>query len=209
MAGGVEGEPPRQDDSADNRPQQAETPAEGGGRAWVTLPGQEQQSWHDRSHAELVSAFRGLIHKEQQAFGDRARFFPPIMIIHDALLQQVQYVFSDDQREKERGAFFSQILAAWDVLTYEQYDENEHLMTKHHAALNLDTKYHRAKARHAPRPELITLDDPLQVRIIDAAAEVSGIPHQRGQTTFEIPSQLWNYREEVHQANEEWRRRRR
>jgi hypothetical protein len=43
--------------------------------------------------------------------------------------------------------------------------------------------------------------------MIDAAAEATGIPHQRGQTSFEIPQKLWDYEARVNQANEERRRR--
>ncbi len=205
MAGGVEGESPREGVLPGNRPEHASPDAQGAGDLQRVPPGQEQQGWHDRPHAELVDAFRGLIRKEHLALGDRARFFPPIKIIHDALLHQVQYIFSDDRADKQRGAYFGQILDAWDVIAYEHYDEE--LSEKHHAGLNLDTKYHRAKARNTPHPEIITLEDSLQVRIIDAAAEAAGIPHQRGQTAFAIPQKLWDYRAHVHQANEERRRR--
>ena len=205
MAGGLEGEKPRQDFSSGNRPEPAAPNTEGAGNSRLAPPGQEQRGWHDRPHAELVSAFRGLIHKEHQALGDRARFFPPTKIIRNAFSEQVQYILSDDKKEKQRGAYFAQILDAWDVIAYEHYDEE--LSEKHHAGLNLDTKYHRAKARNTPHPEIITLEDSLQVRIIDAAVEAAGIPHQRGQTAFAIPQKLWDYRAHVHQANEERRRR--
>jgi hypothetical protein len=205
MEGGAEGEQPRQNFSSGKPPERAATNAEGADRSRLVLPGQEQQSWQDRPHAELVSAFRGLIQKEQQALGDRARFFSPTEIIRNAFSEQVQYIFSNDKADKQRGAYFGQILDAWDVITHDQYDKNEHSMVKHFAALNLDTKYNRAKSRHTPRPEIIMLEDPLQIRIIDAAAEAVGIPHQRGQTAFAIPQQLWDY--EAQLANEERRRR--
>jgi hypothetical protein len=207
MAGGLEGERPRQDFSSGNRPEPAAPNPEGAGNARLAPPGQEQRGWHDRPHAELVSAFRGLIQKEHQALGDRARFFPPRKIIRDAFSKQVQYIFSDDKGDKQRGAYFAEILDTWDAITYEHYDADEDLMVKHFAALNLDTKYNRAKAHNAPHPEIMTLDDPLQVRIIDAAAEAVGIPHKRGQTAFEIPEKLWDYRAQVHRTNEERRRR--
>ena len=63
-----------------------------------------------RPHAELVNAFRGLIQKEHQVLGDRARFFPPVKIIRDALNKQVQYIFSHDKGDQLRGAYFAQIL---------------------------------------------------------------------------------------------------
>jgi hypothetical protein len=208
MSGGVEGERSRQEVSSHqaDQPEPSQRHGEGAINSRTPLR-QEQQGWHDRPHAELVDAFRGLIRKEHQALGDRARFFPPIKIIHDALLQQVQYILSDDKREKQRGAYFAQMLDAWDVITFEQYNDETHLMTKHHAAINLDTHYNRAKARNAPHPEIIALDDPLQVRIIDAAAEAAGIPHQRGQTSYEIPQKLWDYEARVRQASEERRHR--
>jgi hypothetical protein len=208
MAGGVGGERPRQDFSSrqGNESEPSQRHGEGAINSRTPLR-QEQQGWHDRPHAELVDAFRGLIRKEHHALGDRARFFPPIKIIHDALLHQVQYIFSDDKADKQRGAYFGQILDAWDVITYEQYDAEKQSLSRHFVALNLDAKYHRAKSRNAPHPEIITLEDPLQARIIDAAAEATGIPHQRGQTSFEIPQKLWDYEARLHQANEERRRR--
>jgi hypothetical protein len=113
MAGGLEGEKPR--------PEQAAPNAEGAGKARLAPPGQEQQAWHDRPHAELVSAFRGLIQKEHHALGDRAKYFSPTIIIRNAFSEQVQYILSDDKEEKQRGAFFGHILDAWDVIAYEHY----------------------------------------------------------------------------------------
>src|SRR5688572_11637802 len=121
MSGGVEGERPRQDFSAGTRSQQAATNAEEGGHARLAPSGQEQQSWQDRPHAELVSAFRGLIQKEQQALGDRAKYHSPVMIINAAFSKQVQYIFSDDKVDKQRGTYFAQILHAWQVIAYEHY----------------------------------------------------------------------------------------
>jgi hypothetical protein len=210
MEGGAEGEQPRQNFSSGKPPERAATNAEGADRSRLVLPGQEQQSWQDRPHAELVSAFRGLIQKEQQALGDRAKYHSPVMIINAAFLQQVQYIFSNDKADKQRGAYFAQILHAWQVIAYEHYGKGSVTsgdLDRHLAGLDLCTQYQRAKARIAPRPEIITLEDPLQVRIIDAAAEAVDIPHQRGQTSFEIPQQLWDYEAQLHQAEEERRRR--
>ena len=52
--------------------------------------------------------------------------------------------------------------------------------------------YKRAKERHEPRPEIITLD-PLQVKILDALAEAADVPHQRGQAEIEIPQYIKEY----------------
>jgi hypothetical protein len=210
MAGGLEGERPRQDFSSGNRLGPVAPNPEGAGNAQLAPPGQEQRGWHDRPHAELVSAFRGLIQKEHQELGDRAKYFSSATILNNAFSQQVQYIFSDDKGEKQRGAYFAQILHAWQVIAYEHYGEgsvNSGDLDRHYAGLDLDTQYNRAKLRNSPHPETITLTDSLQVRIIDAAAEAAGIPHQRGQTAFEIPEKLRDYEAQVHQANEERRRR--
>jgi hypothetical protein len=210
MPGGVEGERPRQDFSAGTRSQQAATNAEEGGHARLAPSGQEQQGWQDRPHAELVEAFRSTIQHEQQALGDLAKYHSPVKIIDAAFSKQVQYIFSDNKEDQQRGGFFAQILHAWQVIAYEHYGKGSVSsgdLDRHFASLDLCTQYQRAKARNAPQPEILTLTDPLQVRIIDAAAEAVDIPHQRGQTSFEIPQKLWDYEARLHQANEERRRR--
>jgi hypothetical protein len=170
----------------------------------------ERRSGGERSHEELVAAFEHAIQHERQALGELAKYHSPVKILDAEFRKQVQYIFSDNKEDKQRGEFFAQILHAWEVLAYEHYGKesvNSGDLDRHYAGLDLDTQYKRAKDRKAPHPEIITLTDPLQVRIMDAAAEAVGIPHHRGQTTFGIPEKLWDYEARVHQANEEQRRR--
>jgi hypothetical protein len=170
----------------------------------------EQQGSGERSHAELVAAFQNAIRREQQALGDIAKYHSPVKIVDAAFCSQVQYIFSDNKEDKQRGEFFSNILHAWEVIAFEYFGKgsvNSGDLDRHIAGIVLCAQYQRAKALNKPHPEIITLTDPLQVRMIDAAAEATGIPHQRGQTSFEIPQKLWDYEARVNQANEERRRR--
>lgn len=170
----------------------------------------EQQGSGERSHAELVAAFQNAIRQEQQALGDLAKYHSPVKIVDAAFSKQVQYIFSDNKEDKQRGEFFSKILHAWEVIAFEYFGKgsvNSGDLDRHYAGLDLCAQYQRAKALNKPHPEIITLTDPLQVRMIDAAAEAVGIPHQRGQISFEIPQKHWDYEARLHQANEERRRR--
>jgi hypothetical protein len=210
MSGGIEGEQARQDLPAENRSEQGAPDAEGVGNTWLARPEQEQQTWQDRPHAELVAVFRSTIQQEQQALGDLAKYHSPVKIMDAAFRKQVQYLFSNNKEDQQRGGFFAQILHAWQIIAYEHYGKGSVSsgdLDRHHAGLDLCTQYQRGKARNAPHPEIMTLTDPLQVRIIDAAAEAVDIPHPRGQISFEIPQTLWDYEARVQQANEARRRR--
>jgi hypothetical protein len=194
------------------KPQQAEprqgTPAD----ALLAARRHEQQGREKGSHAEWVEAFRHAILEEKRSLGDLAKYHSPVEIIHSALSEQVQYIFSNDTADKQRGEFFAPILHAWEIIAYEHYGKgsvNTGDLDRHYAGLSLDAQFQRAKARHTPHPEIITLADPLQVRIIDAAAEAVQIPHRRGQTEFAIPEKLWDFEAQVNKANAEWERRRR
>jgi hypothetical protein len=172
----------------------------------------EQQGRGERSHDERVKSFRNAILQEKRALGDLAKYHSPVKIIDAALSKQVQYIFSDDKAEKQRGEFFAPIKHAWEVIAYEHYGKgsvNSGNLERHYAGLALSTQYQRARARNKPHPEIIRLSDPLQIQILDAAAEAADIPHRKGQAAFEIPDYLRMYEQRLRKANAEWERRRR
>jgi hypothetical protein len=170
----------------------------------------EQQGREERSHEEWVASFQSAILQEKRKLGDLAKYHSPANIVHSALSEQVQYIFSNENIHKQRGEFFAPILHAWEITAYEYYGKgslNSGDLDRHYAGLSLCTQYQRAKARNSPHPEIIRLSEPTQIKILDAAAAAVGIPHQQGQSAFKIPQNLWDYRAQVHQANEAWRRR--
>ena len=146
----------------------------------------ERQSWSDAPHEQLVGIFRGLIWKERQTRGKDGWLQPPAAIIANALAGEATRYYP---LEEQRREYFDQLTHAWDVISYEHYQDyrsgkpsNPQFQVGH----LLSGYYRHAKARNEPRPEIITLD-PLQVKILDALAEAANIPHQRGQTEIEIP----------------------
>ena len=171
----------------------------------------EGHSWQERSHDAFVAGFRNAIQQEQQALGDLAKYHSPIKIIDAAFSQQVQYLFSDDQADKRRGEFFAPIKHAWEIIAYAHYGTgsvNTGNLDRHYAALALNAQYQRAKALNKPHPEVIRLADPLQIKILDAAAEAADIPHRKGLAAFEIPEPLRGYEERLWKANDMEQRRR-
>ena len=61
------------------------------------------------------------------------------------------------------------------------------------AGSTLSAYYSHYRAEGSPHPEVIKLEDPIQVRRIDALTEAAGVPHERGQTEVIIPEKLRNY----------------
>ena len=92
---------------------------------------------------------------------------------------------TDDPKEQRRGDFFHPIWNAWQLLTYDRKNRQD----KHKTAWSLSGYYEAPEAPRpkGARPELIILTHPLQVKILDALTEAVGVPHQRGQSEFEIP----------------------
>src|SRR4029453_1262070 len=154
----------------------------------------ERQSWSEAPHEQLVGAFRGLIQQERQAEANTYAPRPPAIIIGGELWNQVLHHASPDPLDKQRAAFYRQIHTAWEIIANEQYEvlgrgERSALYPVYEARERLFNTYKRAKERHEPRPEIITLD-PQQVRILDALAEAADVPHQRGQAELEIPQYI-------------------
>ena len=168
----------------------------GEGRPQQTLttdPREEQpgQSWYDRPHDELVAAFRGYIDEREIALREQGAIWSPMRdhIVEDRLADESRA--TDDPKQKLRGDFFHPILTAWQLITYDRKDR----WGKHQTAWSL-SNYYEAPAAHRPkeaRPEQIILTHPLQVKILDALTEAVGVPHQRGQSAFEIPERICTY----------------
>jgi hypothetical protein len=128
----------------------------------------ERQSWSEAPHEQLVQSFR-------------------------------------TEWDRQKADFYAKIYDAWDVVAFEHFPdwayegraherrEGELPLTQHYAADNLSCKYQRALAMGESRPEIIKLD-PQQVKILDALAEATDIPHQHGQAAIEIPERFRYYR---------------
>ena len=179
-------------------------PADG---SWAPGVGHEQR-WQERSHEELVAGFRRAIRQEQQALGELAKYHSPVTIIDSAFSREVQYLFSDNPAEIRRGEFFAPIKSAWEIIAYDHYGQgslNTGDLERHYAGLALDGQYQRAKVLNHPHPELIRLTDPLQMKILDAAAEAVDIPHRKGQADFIIPAHVRGLEARLWQAYDEGR----
>jgi hypothetical protein len=167
----------------------------------------EWQSWSDASHEQLVQAFRTLINQGiqeeiQQTGGRYATAFPAKIIRGELGLQQSR---NATEWDRQKASFYAKIHNAWDVVAFEHFPDWAHEgsaweqregdlpMTQQFAADNMSRVYQRALAMGEPRPELIKLD-PQQVKILDALAEATDIPHQHGQAAIEIPERFRYYR---------------
>jgi hypothetical protein len=167
----------------------------------------ERQSWSEAPHEQLVQAFRTLINQEiqeeiQQTGRRYATAFPAKIIRGKLGLQQSR---NATELDRQKASFYAKIHDAWDVVAFAHFPDWAHEgsaweqregdlpQTQHFAADNLSCKYQRALAMGEPRPEIIKLD-PQQAKILDALAEATDIPHQRGQAEIEIPENLRYYR---------------
>jgi hypothetical protein len=148
-----------------------EANGEGSPRGELTT---QESSWYDRPHAELVEAFRNFIKDRDQRLGGA---YSPEEIIRNKL--QGEWMYSPDKTKRE---FFFQLHFAWDALAYNRYKLGS--SAEHLAGTNLQSYYgdtHEASVAFA---------DPLQVKIIDALADATGIVHE---TSIAIPPHLRNY----------------
>jgi hypothetical protein len=156
----------------------------------LTTQDQKDQNGFDLPHEELVAAFKGFLQQVYKAYGRGETFkkhFPPENIIRSELYIQSR------TSDKERLHFFYPLLHAWDALAFEHYD----LADASQAADSLNC-YSYAPYGGGIR-STVTLNNPIQVKMIDALTEVVGIPHQKGQTEITIPERLrgenyWQWR---------------
>ena len=138
---------------------------------------QELPSWYNKPHEELVAAFRGFIDQRDRQYDGR--------VSHEELIRdklQSEWMYSSDRTKRE---FFFQLQFAWDALAYNRYKPGS--SAEHLAGSNLQSYYgdkHEAS---------VALSDPLQVKIIDALTEATGIIHEKGQTSVAIPPHLSDY----------------
>ena len=210
MAGfGPEGERSGESLPAQHKTLEPIEPEQGRPADVAVAPGTgHEQRWQERSHEELVAGFRRAIRQEQEALGELAKYHSPVTIIDSALSREVQHLFSDNPAEKRRGEFFAPIKSAWEIIAYAHFGKgsvNTGDLERHYAGLALDGQYQRAKALNQPHPELIRLTDPLQIKILDAAAEAVDIPHRKGQADFTIPAHVRGLEARLWKAYDEGR----
>src|SRR4051794_28744485 len=85
--------------------------------------------------------------------------------------------------DNPRADLFSPIRLAWDTIAYDRYEAGSDAERGAGVSLNF-------YSMDRDGGSTIKLSDPLQVKVIDALTEAVGIPHEKGQTEFEIPEQL-------------------
>jgi hypothetical protein len=145
------------------------------------LPGGSES---ERSHDQLVHAFRNLIQQNQRIYSEirspkEREVWPP-----EAMIRK-QLDWYSDTPNQEQGEMFFTLRSAWDALAYDRYE----IGSKEEGLAGSILQAYYA-ATHEPT---IKLADPRQVRLLDALTEAAGIPHQRGQTEVPIPEKLRNY----------------
>jgi len=72
------------------------------------------------------------------------------------------------------------------VIAYDRFDAGIQRL----AGIDLSWTYQGREKDNEPQPEIIRLSEP-QVKILDALAEASDIPHKKGQKEIKIPRELW------------------
>jgi hypothetical protein len=136
----------------------------------------------ERSHAELVVAFRLTIRHRQMELGEHAKSHPPATIIRELILNHASETLRQTG-DKQRAKAYSTMLDAWNVIAYEHYGKWSIAQASAYSELN--DHYHRTGQ------PVITLSEP-QMRLLDALAEAADIPHRKGQTEITIPESLRN-----------------
>ena len=160
---------------------------------------QEQQSWYDRPHEEMVKGFQVFFEGQHK---DARRQVPIEHLISQEL--SIKWHLPEIVTESD---FFGTIKLAWDALAYDRYRPGSHI--EEWAGKDLEEHF------RSTNEQTIKLSDP-QIRVINALTEAVGIPHQRGQAEIEIPENLkhyseWQvseeYQERVAKAKSEWKTR--
>jgi len=115
MAGGVEGEPPRQAFSQyqDSHPEPSQSRGEGAVNTWLAPVMREGQSAGERTHKNLVEAFRRAIQQQEQVL--RGALTPERIV-------RGQLDWEGRSSNKEKAEFFFHLLRAWDALAFDRYE---------------------------------------------------------------------------------------
>lgn len=153
---------------------------------------QERQSGGERSHAELVAAFRTAVRHKQREWQERGEDVSPAQIIDFELFQQAQFRYIRQEGEyahyKQLGEFYFPILKAWNVIAFDHYGkESEKSVAGYKNAAGSNLSEHYKQTGHTT----VRLSEP-QMQILDALAEAADIPHQKEQTEINIPEKLRN-----------------
>lgn len=136
---------------------------------------QEHSNPHYKTHEELVAAYRAHIRVTEARLTLREPVPPWVWIRRDLY---TKWENSPYRSEKQR--FFRTLRIAWDVLIYDRFLEPGSA-TENTAGINISDAY--------KEDPTIRLND-AQVSLIDALAEVAGIPHPRRQNQILIPQKF-------------------
>jgi hypothetical protein len=133
---------------------------------------QEQSGAHHKTQEELAQAFRAHIDPTMRRGIISNELLPP----HEQIESHLYNVLANSPYKSEKERFFKTLHAAWELLTYDLLDPGS--IEEDRAARTISDAYRE-------RP-IIELNDS-QVRLLDAMAEASGLPHPRGQSVLKIP----------------------
>jgi hypothetical protein len=204
MAGfGPEGERPRDafPISQHKRPEQAEPQQARPAASPLAHGSQEQWSWQERPHEELVAAFRQAIRLKFQEVGERAKYFTPAKLIRYELeeLERWRRLSGVTVEQQQRAEAIGPIYDAWLVITYAHHGKGYPVISADGKEVNYTGFIERARTgsilscRYRETGQsTIRLSEP-QRRILEALAEAADIPYQKGQTEIEIPEKLREY----------------
>ena len=144
----------------------------------------ETPNWYDKPHDELVKAFRGYVEKQTKTNKGLLGFSPPpAELLHKKLANEFL------SGAKRRADFFFPIAKAYDIIAYDQFEPGS--MAEMQAGDGLWIAYQPSQEKEGV--PAIRLPDPLQVKILDALADASDVPHKSGQELIPIPPMFYNY----------------
>src|SRR5512132_1544039 len=136
----------------------------------------EQSDAHQRTHQELVHAFRARIRTIEARIPLQDPVPPEYWIRRDLISKWLDSPYNSDKQR-----FFNPLAIAWELLIYDRLgpgsaDENI-------AGIHISDAY-----KVNPTIQL----NETQVRVIDALTEVAGVPHRRGQSEIPIPDKFFD-----------------
>lgn len=142
-----------------------------------------QQHWYDKSHDELVHAYRSYIQRRERLWAkggvpERGYYLPHELIFLELDPRSLELPIAQKQ------AFFMPLAHAWRALTYDLLEPGSG--DEQNAGRSLSRIY------QTTGKSTIELSD-LQTRVIDALTVVANVPHQTGTSIITIPENLRHY----------------
>jgi hypothetical protein len=155
----------------------------------------ENKGWYQEglTHEQLVAGLQAYIHNFQQVEFQLRSGHPSEKqepLAPEAVVRQ-KLDWESGTEDPEKGEYYATLRYAWDALSYDRLKPGS--LAENLAGSTLSAYYSHHRAEGSPHPEVIKLEDPIQIRTVDALTEAAGVPHERGQTEVIIPEKLRNY----------------